>query len=146
MFSWPWRCRMWSSGLRHRSCSWALTFRRTYYHCTLKKEAIWSSETSVKTHKNTLDKTNRVYKSRHNSLNDCARNHWNHFLEWYHIVALPPCTTGVISLVLFWYRIVPFDIFVNCGISSRHFMAVPTGQNKTTIVIVDEKKGWEPLL
>jgi hypothetical protein len=37
-----------------------------------------------------------------------------------------------------------FDIFINCGSSSRHFIPVLAGEKKTTVVFVDGKKAETP--
>jgi hypothetical protein len=49
------------------------------------------------------------------------------------------CRPGVLKPVLYLYRIALFDIFINCGTSSRHFVRVLAGESKTAIVFVDEK-------
>jgi hypothetical protein len=44
---------------------------------------------------------------------------------------------GALNLVLLKYRIMLFDRFINCGSSSRHFIAVLAG---AAIELVDERR------
>jgi hypothetical protein len=37
-------------------------------------------------------------------------------------------TAVILNLVLFWYQIVLFDIFINCGCYIRYFMPVLSGK------------------